>query len=569
MRSPTRAVPRSLAGAIIAVAIGALIVAAASPPLEAEPGAVSAATAARDLGDAPDGRPTGYASGAPTGRFPTLGASGGPSHPAGGGGLRLGALQTGERAPRQVDRDRGDDGAELLRLRACRVSTLQVLLNARGLSERDFRRLRARNAAIYVNAWLDYNRDGDWADGTDGCAPEWGVQDLRVPLRQLGADRVALLPIRFRAGRAVGELWWRVTATLGQRAGDPAGREPSGGYRAGETQDYVMRAPPRAPSARANAVFPPVAVPGFGGDTISRSVCSPDTMVHGTIKDFGVFLDGDNLAFSLQTLRALPVLGLEPDVRLRSGRRVFSSYRLFRRPDGFAVRSTQKHRREEGFLERVTVSGSVVIAAGRARSAPIPFACEIIIFHDRAERPRTARQPRTTGGDQPPDAPAPSPGPGGPAPHCSDGADNDGDGLIDAADPGCRTGPGAGHDPADTSEEHVDATSAVDCPTIPVFPAQRQVQIVLDASRSAVMMRHLLVLRALGMPLVDTDSSKPNFASGSGTLGTTLCGPGTGAAVIWTVDAGGKVVTYTIAAAKDDASVIPSRNEVVAAAGTR
>ena len=50
---------------------------------------------------------------------------------------------------------------------------------------------------------------------------------------------------------------------------------------------------------------------------------------------------------------------------------------------------------------------------------------------------------------------APS-GPEGAAPQCSDGVDNDGDGLIDAADPGCHTDGNpnnpASYDPTDTSE---------------------------------------------------------------------------------------------------------------------
>ena len=43
-------------------------------------------------------------------------------------------------------------------------------------------------------------------------------------------------------------------------------------------------------------------------------------------------------------------------------------------------------------------------------------------------------------------------GAGGRGPQCSDGRDNDGDGLVDRADPGCHSGRGGAYNPNDTSE---------------------------------------------------------------------------------------------------------------------
>src|SRR5205823_3424343 len=51
-----------------------------------------------------------------------------------------------------------------------------------------------------------------------------------------------------------------------------------------------------------------------------------------------------------------------------------------------------------------------------------------------------------------------------PAPACSDGRDNDGDGLIDAQDPGCHTdgnaGNAASYNPQDTDEYNAPAAPA-------------------------------------------------------------------------------------------------------------
>ena len=47
-------------------------------------------------------------------------------------------------------------------------------------------------------------------------------------------------------------------------------------------------------------------------------------------------------------------------------------------------------------------------------------------------------------------------------PQCSDTTDNDGDGLIDANDPGCLSGPGGTYDPADDDERDTECSDGVD-----------------------------------------------------------------------------------------------------------
>lgn len=196
------------------------------------------AAKAPDMGDAPDSRATRYVkSGASTGSFPSTLASLGPRH-SNWRALRLGPRANGEGDSRQVDRDRFDDGAEATLRRCSAKSRLKLGLNGRKLGKKR----RAKGNVIYVNAWFDWNRDGDWDDPSDGCAPEWAIRNLAIPASSLGSDGVRLLPIGFKAGKQTGELWWRVTVTLNEPATDPVGRGPAAGYAFGETEDYLYRA---------------------------------------------------------------------------------------------------------------------------------------------------------------------------------------------------------------------------------------------------------------------------------------------------------------------------------------
>jgi GEVED domain len=210
------------------------------------PATAAARGGSLDFGDAPDGGPTGYLKGAGLGAFPSKLANGGPRHsrlPA----LRLGPRVDGEADSRQVNRDLYDDGAEA-KLRSCSGSSRLTLgLNGRGLSAAQ----RSGANVIYVNAWFDWNRDGDWEDGSDGCAGEWAIRNLAVPASSLGSDGLRLLPIAFKAGKQTRELWWRVTISLNEPASDVGGRGPAAGYALGETEDYFQSAeggpPPRFP----------------------------------------------------------------------------------------------------------------------------------------------------------------------------------------------------------------------------------------------------------------------------------------------------------------------------------
>ena len=139
------------------------------------------------------------------------------------------------------DDDKGDDGVMLpLNLPTCRWTTFDYTVN-----------VIDPNVDLYVNVWLDWNRDGDWDDTLDcvqGPAPEWAVQnqllfDLPVGLNQIATP--AILPWHPQGGPE--EIWMRITLSeqpwkQGSNPGvkGNTGSGPQNKYLFGETEDYFF-----------------------------------------------------------------------------------------------------------------------------------------------------------------------------------------------------------------------------------------------------------------------------------------------------------------------------------------
>ncbi len=236
-----------------ALALAVVAVLAAAPPATASSSFVPlgasdllTAQSGLDYGDAPDGRPAGYA-GKPQvrGTFPSRAASGGPRHSTSGPSI---GGWSGEADSRQVDRD-NDDGAGLTP-RRCATSTLTVAVDA---SRAD------PSLPIYANAWFDWNRDGDWADGgSRRCGPEWGIQNMAIEPASLGEDRIALVTLRFRAGRVPRQFWWRVQVHSGPAVPHMGGGGQGVATSGGETEDwlYTRSAPRREGRVTLRCVLP-------------------------------------------------------------------------------------------------------------------------------------------------------------------------------------------------------------------------------------------------------------------------------------------------------------------------
>lgn len=332
----------------VTIAVGAAVATlAAAAALEARP------SSGFDFGDAPDGAPAGYAAKpAVFGRFPTRAASGGPRHS--GVGPRLGAGWTGEASSRQVDRD-ADDGARL-DPRACATSTLVFPL--------DLSRVPV-GATVFVNAWFDWNQDGDWADGASGrCGPEWGIQNYRVDRARLGGGP-AVLELRFRAGRVPDELWWRVQV----HAGAPAPHAGGGGQRAatpGETEDRLYSRPRAVAAQRVGFTCAPAA-----GATL-----------HGSFQQVNSWLTG-TAGRSVSIARAeAALLGEKDGVELRRNGAAWTSV---------IVRSRERHDRPR--VAQVVRVQFDVTAAVEGRLLDFRKTCEVTIWHTAKIFPPPISQP--------------------------------------------------------------------------------------------------------------------------------------------------------------------------------
>ncbi len=224
-----------------------------------------------DLGDAPDGSNgsgvvmTAYPQGGPPGvtaSFPTVFSDGvkpaGPLHRSPAGTAFLGSSVSNEQEADTgtdtdgvnnilpsadfSDRDGGDDGV-----------LIPVVLPGCSPVSFSFTVTVARpGVRLYVNLWIDWNRDGDWDDSpkcpSGATAYEWAVQNQ--PLSGL-AEGIHTVPspsfIPYHPESAVPlPVWMRVTlsempwSTEWLSGGKGAGCGPPDGYASGETEDYCF-----------------------------------------------------------------------------------------------------------------------------------------------------------------------------------------------------------------------------------------------------------------------------------------------------------------------------------------
>ncbi|MHC4626654.1 MAG: GEVED domain-containing protein [Planctomycetota bacterium] len=231
-----------------------------------------------DLGDAPDSTNnygatmTAYSAPATVqANFPTVfndGSSAGPYGPAhlnAPTGAFLGKKVTSEReadtgsdddganniAPQTdlSDNDDGDDGVVVpLRLPHCEWATFDYQVT-----------VVDPKIDLWVNVWIDFNRDGDW-DDTIACdagqAPEWAVQNQYLFGLPVGSSQVttpALLSWHPKSGPA--GVWMRITISEQPwKGGSNPGEQGNGGsgpatkYAIGETEDYYF-IPDKTPGA--------------------------------------------------------------------------------------------------------------------------------------------------------------------------------------------------------------------------------------------------------------------------------------------------------------------------------
>jgi len=149
------------------------------------------------------------------------------------------------------DLDKADDGVNVpLTLPHCRRTKFDYLVKVINPTEE-----------LYVNVWLDWNRDGDWDDTSDchcddpnaltsgrGLAREWAVRNQLLSNLAKGIHRIStpgFLP--WHPMREPIPIWMRITLSerpwAARRGADVSGYGGSGpkcGYWIGETEDYFF-----------------------------------------------------------------------------------------------------------------------------------------------------------------------------------------------------------------------------------------------------------------------------------------------------------------------------------------
>jgi len=137
------------------------------------------------------------------------------------------------------DRDQGDDGVVFpINMPNCRYTTIDYKVNVIDPS-----------VDLWVNIWLDWNRDGDWDDTLEcasGPVPEWAVQNQFLTNLATGINQITtpgFLSWHPEGGRE--DIWMRITLSEQpwRRGSNPgakgnAGSGPQAKYAIGETEDY-------------------------------------------------------------------------------------------------------------------------------------------------------------------------------------------------------------------------------------------------------------------------------------------------------------------------------------------
>ncbi len=145
-------------------------------------------------------------------------------------------------APGTADLDGADDGVfgMPLNLPNCKCTRFKYQVNVIN-----------PGTDLWVNAWFDWNRDGDWDDAftcPTGVADEWAVQNqflFNLPAGTTDINTPSFLP--WHSAGDPNEIWMRITLSEDPWKGgeNPAmtgngGSGPAAAYKYGETEDYYF-----------------------------------------------------------------------------------------------------------------------------------------------------------------------------------------------------------------------------------------------------------------------------------------------------------------------------------------
>lgn len=161
------------------------------------------------------------------------------------------------------DLDKADDGLVRLNLTHCQPSTFDFVVSFNA---------SAQPREYFLNAWFDWNRDGQWLAGMQcegGIAPEWAVRNLAILGQPGQMHYYTTAPFGAWNPEPDAPMWIRLTLSdipINETQED--GRGPVDGYLYGETEDYYYPefAPPLPAPTDTPTVTPgaptPSATPG-------------------------------------------------------------------------------------------------------------------------------------------------------------------------------------------------------------------------------------------------------------------------------------------------------------------
>lgn len=185
-----------------------------------------------DFGDAPDGGPTGYATGIllggaqlpQTGSFPSLLANDGARTIT--QSATLGSASTSESDANITDADADDDGLiqfgiQLISIPA--VGTLNVEVDS------------VSGGTYYLNAVADLNQDGEWGGFGINGESEWIVQNEIVPI---SSGIFTSQPFAYGSGNRIPEDTWVRIALTSEPV--PNNWDGTGVFNDGEIEDHFI-----------------------------------------------------------------------------------------------------------------------------------------------------------------------------------------------------------------------------------------------------------------------------------------------------------------------------------------
>ncbi len=218
-----------------------------------------------DLGDAPTDNMAAYTTPSLVpASFPTIyvpGAQSGPYHHNAKEGFYLGSgvseefnahygndeddITNIDVANDLANRDEADSLIFIQSLNECETVTFNIDVHVPGA------------ATMFVNVWMDFNRDGAWTDTVlkpCGQLSEWVVQNRLIDLQSAQTVTLSVTPYH-PDELALAPMWMRITlsdtAAPLAAGGQADGSGPPGGYNFGETEDYLLTTCSWASCARA------------------------------------------------------------------------------------------------------------------------------------------------------------------------------------------------------------------------------------------------------------------------------------------------------------------------------